>query len=132
MKIAPIWLGNSQSSAQIPLGVLPVPWRQVHAVPLAMTGQAPVVATAPVFSPIANPEMPLMVALTLAGVSCLVVLPMALSFLGELMTKWHKQKPMTGPMVMHHCRIHDPSYLKNLLEGEQVGLGFSSQEVSRL
>ena len=132
MKIVPIGLSNSQPSGPFPMGVIPVPWRQVHSAPLAMTGQAPGVATAPVFSPIANPEMPLMVALTLAGVSCLVVLPMALSFLGELMTKWNNRTPMTGPMVMHHCRIHDPSYLINLLEGEQVGLGFSSQEVSRL
>jgi len=76
--------------------------------------------------------MSLMVALTLAGASCLVVLPMALSFMGELMAKWRKQKPMTGPMVMHHCRIHDPSYLSNLLEGEQVSLSFSNQEVSHL
>jgi len=57
---------------------------------------------------------------------------MALSFMGELMAKWRKQKPMTGPMVMHHCRIHDPSYLSNLLEGEQVSLSFSNQEVSHL
>jgi len=132
MKIAPIGISNSQPSGPIPMGVIPLPWRQVHSAPLAMTGQAPRVATAPVFSPIANPEMPLMVALTLAGVSCLVVLPMALSFLGELMNKWNNRTPMTGPMVMHHCRIHDPAYLINLLEGEQVGLGFSSQEVSRL
>lgn len=73
-----------------------------------------------------------MVALTLAGVSSLVVLPTALSFLRDLMGQMRKQKPMTGPMVLHHCRIHDPSYLANMLEAEQASLGYSNQEVSRL
>lgn len=132
MGISPIWLGNSHPSAPISLGVLPASLQKVNSAPLALTGQAPVVATTPVFSTIANVEMSLMVALTLAGASCLVVLPMALSFMGELMAKRRKQKPMTGPMVMHHCRIHDPSYLTNLLEGEQVSLSFSNQEVSHL
>ena len=95
-----------------------------------MTVAPPVVATTPVLSTISTVEMPLMVALSLAAASCLVVLPMGVSFLGDLWAQWRKQKPMTGPMVLHHCRIHDPSYLANMLEAEQATMGFSSQEVS--
>lgn len=130
MKISPIWLNGSHPSAPVSLGTIPLSLPQAKSTPLAMTVASPVVATSPVFSTLANAEMPLMVALSLAAASCLVVLPMGLSFVGDLIAQWRKQKPMTGPMVLHHCRIHDPSYLANMLETEQSTMGFSNQEVS--
>jgi hypothetical protein len=132
MRVSPIWLNGSHPSLPVSLGTFPVSLRQGNSVSLAITGQSPVGESTPVLSTIANAEMPLMVALTLAAASCLVVLPMGLTFLGNLMIQWRKQKPMTGPMVMHHCRIHDPSYLANMLEAEQASAGFSNQEVSRI
>jgi hypothetical protein len=107
---------------------LTTPVRQVMPTALALKGQSPTLATTPVLTTIATADMPLMVALALAGLASLVVLPMGLSFVANVMEQWRKQKPMTGPMVLHHCRIHDPSYLSNILEAEQVGLAYSNQE----
>jgi len=132
MKILPIWLGGNYHSVAVSLGTLPLSLPQVKSTPLVITAPSPVLATNPVLSTIATAEMSLMVALSLAAASCLVVLPMGLSFIGDLMVQWRKQKPMTGPLVMHHCRIHDPSYLANLLETDQAALGFSPQEVRHL
>jgi hypothetical protein len=129
MKIMPIWFNGSHASTPVALGTIPLALPQAKSTPLAMTVTSPVVATTPVFSTLANAEMPLMVALSLAAASCFVVLPMGLSFVGDLIVQWRKQKPMTGPTVLHHCRIHDPSYLANMLEAEQSSLGFSNQEV---